>query len=124
MRSTRYNVRIIAIPPGEAPLWVREQWVGLELPLAQTSTSALAKLTAGVLSGPRTVLASLGGYLTGRYHREVGFIVPVLAALKVLEVSSPEAADWWRTNAPHLCKRWRCFMFHAHVCEVASAKVV
>src|SRR5215471_17510443 len=28
------SVRILRPPPGEAPLWVREKWVGLELPLA------------------------------------------------------------------------------------------
>jgi hypothetical protein len=29
------HVRILTVPPGEAPGWVREKWVGLELPLAQ-----------------------------------------------------------------------------------------
>jgi hypothetical protein len=23
------EIRIVAIPPGQAPLWVREKWVGL-----------------------------------------------------------------------------------------------
>ena len=123
MSLKRSKVRIIAIPPGEAPLWVREKWVGLELPLAQRSPSALTKPTAGVLSGPRSFLASLAGYLTGRYHRERGFMVPVVAALKVLEGSSPEAAAWWRSNAPHLCRPWRCFMFQAQACEVVAVSV-
>ena len=123
MSTKGSKVRIIATPPGEAPLWVREKWVGLELPLAQRSTNAIAKPTAGVLSGPKTFFASLAGRLTGRYHRETGFVVPVADALKALEVRSPEAAAWWRTNAPHLCKRWRCFMFQAQVCEVIAASV-
>jgi len=27
------RIRVIAVPAGEAPPWVREKWVGLELPL-------------------------------------------------------------------------------------------
>lgn len=30
----REAIRIIAVPPGDAPEWVRQAWVGLELPLA------------------------------------------------------------------------------------------
>jgi hypothetical protein len=32
-----WMIRIIAVPPGEAPLWVREKWVGLDLPVARYS---------------------------------------------------------------------------------------
>src|SRR5580704_4538322 len=44
------KLRIIAVPPGEAPLWVREKWVGLELPVAQRQSRKF--LTSGVLSAP------------------------------------------------------------------------
>lgn len=116
----QHKVRIISVPLGEAPSWVREKWVGLELPLAQRSLVARSISTCGVLSGPKSFLASLAGYFTGRYRRESGFIVPVLGALQVLETSSPEASNWWRTNAPHLCKSRRYFLFQAQVCEVIS----
>ena len=29
----RVKIRMIAVPPGDAPEWVRNAWVGLELPL-------------------------------------------------------------------------------------------
>ena len=32
-----WTIRIIAAPPGEAPLWVRQKWVGLDLPVARYS---------------------------------------------------------------------------------------
>lgn len=114
------KVRIIAVPPGEAPLWVREKWVGLELPLSQKSQAALSRRTAGVLSGPKNFFSALVGLVFGRYASTSGFLVPVLGALQVLEVASPEAAAWWRTNTPQLCKASRRFMFHAHVCEAIS----
>src|SRR5512140_2697360 len=46
------RVRIVGVPPGDAPAWVRQEWVGLELPLAQSSAEAIHARTAGVLSGP------------------------------------------------------------------------
>jgi len=30
MSHKAFMVRITSVPPGEAPLWVREKWVGLE----------------------------------------------------------------------------------------------
>jgi hypothetical protein len=40
-RTTTQSVRIIAVPPGEAPLWVREKWVGLTLPLTRFDSARL-----------------------------------------------------------------------------------
>ena len=37
MNKPDWTVRIIAAPPGEAPLWVRQKWVGLDLPVARYS---------------------------------------------------------------------------------------
>ena len=51
-------LHVTSIPPGEAPLWVREKWVGLSLPLAQRKSSPVSVLTSGVLSGPKTFLAT------------------------------------------------------------------
>ena len=118
--TTPYRVRIFAVPPGEAPAWVREKWVGLELPLAQGFPTSSSRLTAGVLSGPRTFLAVLGNLVSGRYQRRTGFKVNVLEAIAVLEGVSPEAAKWWRVNAPHLMKPSRFFLFPEHVCTVVA----
>lgn len=118
MTSLQHKIRIIAVPPGEAPLWVREKWVGLELPLAQRSAVAQNRLSAGVLSGPKSFLSALAGCFARRYEQKLGFTVSVIPALHVLEAASPEAANWWRSNTPHLCKPWRNFLFDAEVCEV------
>ena len=115
--STKPTVRIVAVPPGEAPLWVRQAWVGLELPLPPMAKSARRLRVAGVLTGPKSLLDALLAYISGRYRQAQGFVVPVLAALDVLATASPEAAAWWRTQAPHLCKPWRCFVFPVDVCK-------
>jgi hypothetical protein len=112
------RIRIIAIPPGEAPQWVREQWVGLELPLSQLSRAARSRRVFGVLSGPGSLLARLLAILTGRARRESGYAVSVSAAVAVLESKSPEAAAWWRANVPGMTSPLRCFLFSESVCQV------
>jgi hypothetical protein len=43
-------VHMTAIPAGEAPLWGREQWQGLLLPLAQGGAMPANCLTCGAFS--------------------------------------------------------------------------
>lgn len=113
-----HRVRIVAVPAGEAPQWVREKWVGLELPLAQWTAGPRTRRTAGVLSGPRDVLAMIAGLFSGRLNRRTGYVVDVQAAIAALERVSPEAAAWWRTAAPHLLTPGRRFMFQEHACHL------
>ncbi len=56
MNNPDWVVRIVAVPPGEAPFWVRQKWVGLELPVVRYSAHRKF-LTFGVLSTPRSWLA-------------------------------------------------------------------
>jgi len=112
------QIRIIAIPPGEAPPWVREQWVGLVLPLAQQSRRAQSRRVFGVLSGPKDFFSRWLAILRGSTPRESGFAVRVLDAIAVLERKSPEAAEWWRANVPHMTSPLRCFVFSERVCQV------
>jgi len=115
-----YRVRIFAVPPGEAPAWVREKWVGLEFPLAQRFPSSSSRFTAGVLSGPRSFFAVLSNLMRGQYQQRRGFEVNVLEAITLLESASPEAAAWWRVNAPHLMRPSRFFLFPEDVCAVVE----
>ncbi|WP_266170291.1 hypothetical protein [Dyella subtropica] len=119
-RAKPYRIRIIAAPPGEAPAWVREKWVGLELPLAQGFRSSSNRLTAGVLSGPRSSFTVLINLMRGQYQQRRGFEVSVLEAIALLESTSPDAAAWWRANAPHMMSPARFFLFPEDVCAVVE----
>ena len=123
MTYTRATVEICSVPSGEAPLWVRESWVGLRLPTVLQDGAVVHAKTFGVLSGPRGRLAEWWGVIRGRSVGESGFVVPVLQALELLAKSSPEAAMWWRQNAQHLLQPTACFLFEAScgkVCEDAA----
>ena len=120
MKYIQAIVEIRSTPHGEAPLWVREKWIGLKLPTVLQEGSLVSARTFGVLSGPRTWLARFWAFACGRTKRESGFVVPVLPALHALEKCSPEAASWWRENASHLMQPNACFLFEAscgRVCE-------
>jgi hypothetical protein len=78
------DVKIVEIPSGQAPSWVREKWLGLVLPVANDAPSHFRPV--GVLKGkPRK--ENLGGYP-----------VKTEIAIQILENISKEAADWWRAN--------------------------
>lgn len=117
MAAELRSIRIVAVPDGEAPLWVREKWRGLELPLARGEDKPDTVHTSGVLSGPRNRFVALLWGLMGRLKKETGFAVEVAAALDILEPTAPEAARWWRENVPRLMRPRRKFLFHASVCE-------
>ncbi len=109
-------IRITAVPPGEAPLWVRQKWVGLCLPVADSSGAHQAYVS-GVLSGPRNQFLALAWRLFGKLGRQSGYAVYVRDAVRELEKSAPDAAAWWRQDAPRLQTPGRKFLFQTPYCE-------
>ena len=117
-------LKITSIPPGEAPLWVREKWVGLTLPLVQQRQAPTGFLTSGVLSGPKSLFSQLFALPTGKLKREVGYAVETHRAMTALAVASPEAVDWWRENVPHVMQPKRYFVFYGQVGHVEDSSHV
>jgi hypothetical protein len=109
------TVRITSVPPGEAPLWVREKWVGLELPICGPAIPRIYR-TVGVVTGPRSLLGSLFAVLRRRTRKTPGYMVSGEAALVALEERSPDAAAWWRANAPGFVQPGRYLVFQESVC--------
>ena len=112
------NVVIVSVPPGEAPLWVREKWVGLKLPLSYSTPKTC--FTMGVMSMPSTRLGQLWALLRVRAERVSGYVVEGSGAVDILERSSPEAAAWWQKNAPQHGAPKRYLVFHESVCRVVD----
>lgn len=95
------KIRIIDVPPGQAPDWVRKAWVGLEIPLA---------VQLSVTSSPQKNVPGR------KLERLGGFQVRGKIAITLLSKKSPEAANWWRRNAPHVFSE--VLVFKKDVCEV------
>jgi hypothetical protein len=102
--APRAIVRIKALPPGEAPEFVRRAWIGLELPLILDQVQPEKMAVEGALS-----------------HQPVdappGYAVDGKAAIAVLESANAEIAAWWRENAPNVAAPGYQLVFPAEVCE-------
>ena len=108
-------IRIIRRPEGEAPEWVRDAWIGLEIPLAcedQITTTGF-----GVVSGPRSFIGEWLAVMFGRPKQLRGWCVSADEAVSLLGARRPDAAAWWRREAPHMLGRKRAFLFDAPACE-------
>ena len=101
---------VTSVPLGEAPLWVREKWVGLKLPLTGRMSVGTFRV-GGVLTGPRGLVSASLALLSGRLRRREGYLVNAVEAIQILETTQPEAAAWWRENASHFMRPNRRFLF-------------
>jgi len=110
-------IEIVATPAGEAPLWVREAWIGLRLPLAPGRSEG-SWWSSGVLSSRKGIVGPLIKILLGRSERASGFRVLAQEALEALDRVRPDAAHWWREEAYHLfeCPR-QALIFDAPACR-------
>lgn len=79
MKLVKGEIRITEIPDGEAPLHIRENWVGLVLPVFATTEIK----SESVLTHEETA-------------REPVYMIPQDSAIDILGTTSPEAAAWWR----------------------------
>lgn len=112
------QIRITSVPPGDAPLWVREKWLGVELTSVLGASPQVFR-SASVLAPP-SFLASLWRLITRQSRTVNGYPVQITAAIDALGKSSPEAATWWRQNTPQLLSCHRLFVFDAKACEVVG----
>ena len=103
------QIRIVGVPAGEAPLSIREQWVGLVLPLAHGETGPSRLVTSGVLTG--TVADEAGS---------LGYVVEIEEAMRVLAQKAPQAAAWWRRSAPHLFTPGGTLVFDWAACALVA----
>jgi hypothetical protein len=99
-------VRIVGVPRGEAPLEIREAWVGALLPLRSWETQPGPVKSGSMLTPGGPVL-------------DDGYAVSGPAAIRALARSSPDAAAWWRANMAQVLDSGYRFVFPAEVCERA-----
>ena len=96
-------VRIVATPPGEAPLDVRGAWVGLTLPLYNPAPCTME--TFGVVT-------------RRRQSPMTGYMVNGRQAVEILATKAPWAAAWWLEQTPHVVVGNHVLVFPVEVCEI------
>jgi hypothetical protein len=95
------RVRMIGVPHGDEPREVRAAWVGLVLPLAPGETGSRPQGPS--VEGEKLVWV---------------YFVDAPAALAILAEREPDAAAWWRENAPERFQPGERLAFAADVCEL------
>jgi hypothetical protein len=89
-------IRIIKVPDGEAPLWVRQAWLGLTLPCGPI---------VGVAEGQE--LGTVTRQETER--KRSGFSVFQDEALAILAERNLKAFEWWTSHDYPLIGECFCF---------------
>ncbi|QQR65353.1 hypothetical protein IPH92_02105 [Candidatus Kaiserbacteria bacterium] len=103
------TIRFTSVPLGGVPSWVREEWVGLEVPCLFSHD--------GVPLNKGDIVRDLG---TGLEIPDFpGYIVLQSQAINALEQKSPEAAEYWmdRGFPEH---PYAQFLFDLHCAEVVK----
>ena len=79
--STEYTglIRIVRVPAGDAPYWVKKEWVGLTLPCHHVMAIMPSD---NVVSGQPV-------------QDKMGVSVPHKEALEILKKRNKRAASWW-----------------------------
>jgi hypothetical protein len=112
------KIRIIAVPPGEAPEYIRQAWVGVVIPLPPPPLDQKRSIpSAGVLSGPKTPLGQMSALVRGKGFQRYGYTVEAIDAVEALAKKDAKAAEWWQKNASFRMKKGQMFVFAADVCE-------
>ena len=93
------------MPPGEAPEWVKQAFIGLEFPIEgrpEPSTEV------GAVSG------KVRSSVSGKIRPSDGYFVRIGEAIKILEAKNPKVAQWWRENSAGITG----LIFAKDVCEL------
>ncbi len=94
------QIKIIAIPPGQAPEWVRKEWIDIILPIAE-NTPGFAIET---------------GVLGGRPENTGGYSIETTIAIQALkDKGAVEAAEWWEEHINPERMPW--LVFKRDVCQ-------
>ncbi|KQR83438.1 hypothetical protein [Sphingomonas sp. Leaf343] len=109
------DIKIVRRPLGEAPDWVRDEWIGVSLPLASQREREWRGL--GVLSAPDGWLAQMWAVVSGKSVKVRGYAVNAKTAVERLADRSPSAAAWWRDHTPRMLDGRHNFLFDAAACQ-------
>lgn len=93
------SIKIVAVPPGLAPQKIREEWVGIQIPLAATDMLRRAHVAVKIDN-----------------QNEGGYIVLRIMAVEALRLADKnEAANYWDA-LPFV----RFLQFKQEVCELVA----
>lgn len=108
-------IEIVKAPSGDTPQWVRDAWVGLQLPALEDRPVSMPTVSAQ--TGPKSLFGQLWHLRRGKTERRYGFVVNAKTAIGLLALSNEEAARWWIDTKPLALNPAQVLMFDANCCK-------
>jgi len=118
------SILITSTPPGEAPLEIREAWVGVKLEVAGSNVSPQQYDVIGIrskLGGLKWRLRCLLSLPHPNQEVWTGYAVELMPAVWALEnAGRVDAALWWAKNVPQLLRPGQTVIFPASSCRLVE----
>lgn len=112
------QIRIVARPFGDAPEYIRDAWIGLLLPVHPNYPHTVESRHVSLMRPITPLVMWVYRFIAPRAR---GYIVATNAAMNILESAKPTAAEWFRTNTPHLFESEGGLLFDEACCAVEDS---
>lgn len=113
-------IEIHSVPQGKNPLWVREAWVGLQLP---SLDDAPIKVPVAEIDN-RLPRSGFGAFFRGlkdgatqTVDERFGYSVDARTAVGIVSLTNEDAAKWWLENVPQIMRVNMPLLFETACCR-------
>ncbi len=113
-------IEIHTTPEGKNPLWVREAWVGLQLPSLDSAPVSMPVAEVGNRSGQSFLGSVFRGLKDGPVQTtstRLGYSVDAKIAVGIVALSNEDAAKWWLENVPQIMRIDTPLLFETTCCR-------
>ena len=110
-------IEIHSVPQGKNPLWVREAWVGLQLPSLDDAPIKVPVADAGSRPSLRALFRSLKDGPSVPIQERFGYSVNARVAVGIVSLTNEDAAKWWLENVPQIMRVDMPLLFETSCCR-------
>jgi hypothetical protein len=102
---------------GKNPLWVREAWVGLQLPSLDEIPIKVPVADVGNRPSFGALFRSLKDGSADPIKERFGYSVNAKIAVGIVSFTNEDAARWWLENVPQMMRQDMPLLFETACCR-------
>lgn len=110
-------IEIHSTPQGKNPLWVREAWVGLQLPSLDEVPIKVPVADVGNRPSVRALVRGLKDGAVAPLKERFGYSVNAKIAVGIVSLTNEDAARWWLENVPEMMRQDMPLLFETACCR-------
>lgn len=111
-------IEIHSVPQGKNPLWVREAWVGLQLPSLDEVPIKVPVADVGNRPSIGALFRSLKDGPAAQVQERYGYSVNAKIAVGIVSLTNEDAARWWLENVPQMMRVDMPLLFETTCCRL------